>query len=263
MQAFAPLLSAFLGLASAEVVGSAVESVFLYEAADPGPQATFKVQQDSIFTRPAAPKTDPDETIALGGVFNKNWEADSFETPAGTVRLGTHFDAKGDAYLSVLLPHAQVATYYKYEAGMGAAWQVGNEVYEMDLDVSIFRSRTSNLVTVKRRSDGRQVYKRRIRDILLRTYPQGRTLDVAGREYKLFFSYGLLPGSPARTDTASYTVVLVTNVGTGGDLDYRSYIIPFDQLTGGAPVTYTLYGGVKLRLRARPVPDAELDVFLP
>lgn len=264
MRALAPLLSAFLGLSSAETVpGSAVESSFLYEPAAPDAKGAARLtQQDSVFVRPAAPRTDPDETIDLATVFNKNWEADSFMTGAGAAAVGTHFDANGDAYLSVLLPHAQVASYYKYEASMGAAWQVGNEVYEMDLDVSIFRSRTSNFIVVKRRSDGRTVFKRRIKEILLKTYPRGRIVLIGGREYRLFFSYGLLPGNPARTDMNSRSLVLVTNAGSHGDLDYRSYIIPFRDLEAGGIVSYTLYGGARLRLRARTAPP-ELDVFLP
>jgi len=265
MHALAAALTAFLGVASAEtVMGTAVESSYLYE---PNPFNTKGAErllaQDSVFTRPASPRTDPDVTVDLAAAFNKNWEADAFATVQGPARVGTHFDAKGDAYLSVLLPHAQVASYYKYEAGMGAAWQVGGEVYEMWLDVSIFRSRTSNYVMVRRRSDGRDVYKRRIKDILLRTYPKGTTLNVSGREYKVFFSYGLLPGNPGRTDMNSYSLVLVTNVGTGGDLDYRSYIIPFADLAAGGTVSYSLYGGTRVRLRARTSPAAELDVFLP
>lgn len=264
MRALAPLLVAVLGLpAAAEILGTAVESTLLFESASLGPNGSaIFTQQDSVFVRPAPPRADPDETVDLGAAFNKNWKADSFQTGAGEAGVGTQFDAKGDAYLSILLPHSQVASYYKYEAGMGAAWQVGNEVYEMWLDVSIFRARTSNYVMVKRRSDGKVVYKRRIKDILLRTYPQGRTLKVAGREYKLFFSYGLLAGNPARTDMSSYTLALVTNVGSGGDLDYRTYLIPFKDLDNGAIVSYSLYGGARVRLRARTTPP-ELDVFLP
>lgn len=264
MRALAPLLVAVLGLpAAAEVLGTAVPSSFLFEPSALGPNSSaIYAQQDSVFVRPAAPRSEPDETIELGTAFNKNWKADAFQTGEGEASVGTQFDAKGDAYLSILLPHSQVATYYKYEAGMGAAWQVGNEVYEMWLDVSIFRARTSNYVMVKRRSDGRVVYKRRIKDILLKTYPQGRTLKVAGREYKLFFSFGLVAGSPARTDVNSYTLALVTNVGTGADLDYRTYLIPFKDLDNGAIVSYSLYGGARVRLRARTSPP-ELDVFLP
>lgn len=265
MHALAALLTAFLGLCSAEgFEGTAIEASFLYEPADHGAFDVGPLAQDSVFVRPPPPppRTEPDDTVDLAAVFNKNWEADAFHTGEGPARVGTHFDAQGDAYLSVLLPHAQVATYFKYEAGMRAAWQVGNEVYEMWLDVSIFRSRTSNYVMVRRRSDGREVYKRRIKDILLKTYPKGRTLEVAGREYKVFFSYGLLPGSPARTDTNSYSLVLVTNAGSNGDLDYRSYIIPFKDLASGGTVSYALYGGVRVRLRARISPP-ELDVFLP
>lgn len=265
MRALAPLLIGVLGLpAAAEVLGTAYESSLLFESVSLGPNGAARLMtaQDSVFVRPSPLRPDPDETIDLSAAFNKNWEADSFQTAAGPAGVGTQFDAKGDAYLSILLPHSQVASYYKYEAGMGAAWQVGNEVYEMWLDVSIFRARTSNLIMVKRRSDGKVVYKRKIKDILLKTYPQGRTLKVAGREYKLFFSYGLLPGNPARTDMNSYSLALVTNVGSDGDLDYRTYLIPFKDLDNGAAVAYTLYGGARVRFRARTAPP-ELDVFLP
>ena len=260
MRLLAPLLSAFLGVSSAEM-GTAVESSFLYEPAI-FTEKGARLAQDSVFVRPNPPRAEPDETVDLGAVFNDNWRADAFATQGGPASVGTQFDAKGDAYFSVLLPHAQVASYYKYEAGMGAVWQVGGESYEMWLDVSIFRSRTSNFVMVKRLSDDRVVYKRRIKDILLKTYPQGRTTSIGGREYKLFFSYGLVPGSPARTDMNSYTLALVTNVGTNGDLDYRSYIIPFKDLASGNTVSYALYGGVRVRLRARTAPP-ELDIFLP
>lgn len=263
MRALATLMSAWLGVCSGETLaGSAVESSFLYEPALLQTKGAARLAQDSVFVRPGPPRSEPDETVDLNAVFNANWRADSFVTPEGTVAVGTQFDAAGDAYLSILLPHAQVATYYKYAAGMGAAWQVGRDVYEMWLDVSIFRSRTSNYVMVKRRSDGRVVFKRRIKEILLKTYPRGRTTAIGGREYKLFFSYGLMPGEPARTDMNSYSLSLVTNVGTHGDLDYRNYMIPFSDLEAGGIVSYTLYGGVRVRLRARTSP-AELDVFLP
>lgn len=261
MRLLAPLLSAFLGVSSAEM-GTVVESSFLFEPASVPSEGALRMTQDSVLVRPSPPKAEPDETVDLNAVFNENWRADAFPTADGPAAVGTQFDAKGDAYLSILLPHAQVASYYKYEAGMGATWQVGGEIYEMWLDVSIFRSRTSNVVMVSRRSDGRVVYKRRIKDILLRTYPQGRTTVIGGREYKLFFSYGLIPGDPARTDMTTYTLALVTNVGSGGDLDYRSYIIPFASLQAGGTVSYALYGGVRVRLRARTAP-AELDIFLP
>lgn len=261
MRLLAPVLSACLGVSSAEM-GTAVESSFLYEPAVFTEGASRLVQQDSVLVRPAPPRSEPDETVDLNAVFNDNWRADAFPTAAGPAAVGTQFDAKGDAYLSVLLPHAQVASYYKYEAGMGATWQLGGETYEMWLDVSIFRSRTSNFVMVKRQSDDRVVYKRRIKDILLKTYPQGRTTTIGGREYKLFFSYGLVPGNPARTDMNTYTLALVTNVGSGGDLDYRSYIIPFATLQPGGTVSFALYGGVRVRLRARTAPP-ELDIFLP
>ncbi|TBR25820.1 hypothetical protein EPO15_01460 [bacterium] len=264
MRSLAPLLTVFLGLAPARAaVGTAVESTFLFEPAEFASKgAEGLAQQDSVFVRPAPPSSEPDETLDLSAAFNKNWDADAFPTGEGPAMVGTQFDAKGDAYLSVTLPHAQVATYYKYEAGMSAAWQVGNEVYEMWLDVSIFRARTSNFVMVKRRSDGRTVYKRRIKEILLRTYPKGQTVSIGGREYKVFFSFSLIPGDPARTDVNNYTLALVTNVGSGGDLDYRTYLIPFRDLQGSGTVSYTLYGGERIRLRARTDPP-ELDVFVP
>ncbi|MBI5596599.1 MAG: hypothetical protein HY928_10965 [Elusimicrobia bacterium] len=212
--------------------------------------------------RPAGPTTEPSRVVALGDVFNKNWKADSFQTPDGPVSLGTHFDLRGNAFLSVVMPHAMMATLYKYELGMTGSWQAGGETYDLTLEVSIFRSRTNNYVTVKKRSDGRTVYRKRIREVLLKTFPRGEKVMVRGREYRLFFSHGVLGGSPARPDPNTYAVVLVTNIGDDSDSDYRSYILPYRDLEDGALVTYQLYEGYRVRLRALK-DTAELEIYIP
>lgn len=212
--------------------------------------------------RPAAPAAEPSQTVSLGDVYNKNWKADSYETPDGRVWFGTHFDLRGNAFLSVLMPHGMMSTLYKYEMGMNGSWQAGGETYDLTLEVSIFRSRTSNYVTVKRRSDGQKVYRKRIREILLKTYPLGQKVVVRGREYRLFFSHGVLGGSTGRPDPNTYAVVLVTNIGDDSDPDYRSYILPYKDLEGGGLVTYQLYEGSRIKLRA--VKDtAELEIYNP
>ena len=211
--------------------------------------------------RPASP-SEPSQVVALGDVYNKNWKADSYETPDGRVWFGTHFDLRGNAFLSVIMPHGMMATLYKYEMGMTGSWQAGGEIYDLSLDVSIFRSRTSNYVTVKRRSDGRTVYRKRIREILLKTFPLGQKLVVHGREYRLFFSHGVLGGSTGRPDPNTYAVVLVTNVGDDSEPDYRSYILPFRDLDGGGLVTYQLYEGARVKFRSLK-DTAELEIYIP
>ncbi len=212
--------------------------------------------------RPTPPRTDPDAVIRLGEVFNTNWKADSYYSAGGPVALGTQFDAEGNAYLSVLPPHAMVATYFEYKHGMRGSWEAGGETYDVSLDVSIFRERTANWVVIRRRHDRAVVYKRRIRELLLKTYPLGRPVTVAGREYRVFFSNGVLKGDPVRTDPENYTLALVTDVGEDGSLEYRTYIIPFSHLEGGAPATFELYDGRRVRLRALK-DTGELELYLP
>ncbi|MBI3298496.1 MAG: hypothetical protein HYZ75_10055 [Elusimicrobia bacterium] len=212
--------------------------------------------------RVAAVAGEPDAVVDLGAVFNKNWKAETHDTPGGPVALGTQFDAEGNTYLAVMAPHAMVATHYRYEAGMKGSWQAGGETYDLSLDVSIFRARTNNLVVIKRRSDGREVYRRKIRDVLLSTYPLGTAVTIAGREYRVFFGNGVLKGEPARADPASRTLCLVTDTGGGGEPDFRSYIIPFRALEGGGLTTYKLYDGARVKLRAR-VDAAELELYFP
>ena len=215
-----------------------------------------------VVVRPTPPRAGPDAVVQLGEVFNRNWKADSYQSADGPVWLGTQFDAEGNAYLSVLPPHAMVATYYEYKHGMRGSWEAGGEDYDVGLDVSIFRERTSNWVVIKRRRDRAVVYKRRIRELLLKTYPLGQSVRVAGREYRLFFSQGVLKGDPVRTDTQNYTLAMVTDVGQDGDLDYRTYIIPFSHLDGGGIATFELYDGRRVRLRALK-DTAELEIYLP
>lgn len=224
-------------------------------------QSSFPALLDTLF-RPTPPLGVPDETVALQDIFNKNWHADSYQTDDGPVVFGTQFDSEGDAYLSVLAPHAMVATFYKYEGGMRGSWEAGGTLYDLSLDVSIFRSRTNNYVVVRRRSDGRVVFKRRIREILLKTFPLGKPVNIDGREYRVFFGNGVIPGNPARTDTNSLSLCLVTNIGDGDSPDFQNYMIPFRDLEGGAVVSYRLYDGVRVRLRVSP-DRAELEIHLP
>ncbi|MDE2291237.1 MAG: hypothetical protein KGL53_04070 [Elusimicrobia bacterium] len=262
MKMLAPALLALALPAHAQVGGLPAPVAAGAEGALALPMLSIPAAATPIMLlRPAAPAAGPDATISLNDIFNRNWKAESYQTPAGPVWLGTHFDFNGDAYLSVLLPHAMVPVLYKYERGMGGTWEAGGETYQLSLDVSIFRSKTSNYVVVKRRSDGAKVYVRRIRDLLLSTYPLGRQMTIGGREYRLFFSHGVLHGNPAHIDTQSYALVFVTNADPNG-MDFRSYIIPFRDLDSGALVTYQLLDGAKVRLRAVKS-SGELQVYLP
>lgn len=215
-----------------------------------------------VVIRPAPPGEGPAATVQLGEVFNRNWKADSYESPDGPVSLGTQFDDEGNAYLSVLPPHAMVATYYEYKRGMRGSWAAGGETYDVNLDVSIFRERTSNWVVVRRRSDRAVVFRQRIRELLLKTYRLGRSVSVSGREYRLFFSHGVLRGDPVRTDPQSFTLALVTDIGEDGGLEFLTYIIPFSHLDGGGFVTFELYEGRRVRLRALKE-TGELEIYLP
>jgi len=207
----------------------------------------------------------PAYSVDLAGIVNRHWRhAGKFASPPGETFLSVHFNAKGDAYLSVLPPGWGDPLFYKFRKGMAGAWKFRNgDIYRVKLDVNIFRSKTSNYVVVKKDGVEEPVYKERIKTLLWQAYGAGEPVSLNGREYRLFYSNAIRkPGEnePERIIPDEFSIVLIHNAGDKDDPDIKNYMIPAKRIEGTAVVSYELYDGQKVGLRI-PAGTKTLELF--
>ncbi|MFC1679984.1 hypothetical protein ACFL2T_07230 [Elusimicrobiota bacterium] len=196
----------------------------------------------------------PDVTVDLKSIFNKHWKtADSYTSNGKKTYLSAHFDFKGEVYLSVLPPGWSKPLLYRFGAGMAGAWRVGEDVYRLKLDVSIFRNRTNNWIVITKDGDEKPIYKKRIRELLAVAYHAGRTTHIGNIPYQLYFSYATKGDKdPYRMAPRKFGIVLSYNTGDDKDHQYYNYIIDYDETKDGKTGYYLLYNGHKTAFRTRP-----------
>lgn len=206
-------------------------------------------------------------TVDLSAIEHASWRGgDRFASVPDYTYLSVHFDLEGNAYLSVLPPGWQSPLFYKFRKGMKGAWKFRNgHIYRVKLNVSIFRSRTSNYIEVRRDGVEDPVYKKRIREVLWLAHASGHPVIIGEREYRVYYSNAIAKvdgKEPARIVPDQHCVVLITNKGSKDDADFESYIIPRKDIESENVATYELLNKQKVGLRIPP--DSQtLEFFAP
>ena len=194
---------------------------------------------------------EADAAVYLPGIKDRHWtRADAFGGGEDRHFVSAHFDAQGNAYLSLMAVGWRAPLFYRFERDMNGQWEWNASRYSMDLDVSIWRARLNNIVRVRREGEEEPVYARRISDILRRAYLAGERLVLGYGEYRIFFSNEIEPSrSPARIIPLRQSVVFVKDLGTPDSPDYRRTIQPLSELEDGEWVRRPLPDGRTVFLR--------------
>jgi uncharacterized protein YdeI (BOF family) len=192
----------------------------------------------------AAYSAAPDDArVALAGLVDRHWtQTDWFDDAAGRTFVAGTLDLNGDGWLAVTAP-GRAAFLVKIERGMSAAWSAGGRSYKLDLDVSIFRPRLSNVLEIRDAAAGGTVWRRRIVDLFQKTYDAGRAVVIGGRPYRLFLSRMPGSGSPASPSSRIGLCLIYDQLdGSGAHDQYDFYRYPLEALQGVALVV-RLYAG--------------------
>jgi hypothetical protein len=188
--------------------------------------------------------TPPDDaSVALTGLLDRHLTtADGFDDAAGRTFLAVTLDFTGDGWLAVT-PPGRATMYVKIERGMSATWSARGRSYSLDLNVNIFRPKLNNIFEIK--SSGATIWRRRIIDILQKTFEAARPVVIGGRAYRLFLAR--MPDRASRPAVASDKrgVCLIYDQldGAGRHDQYDPYGFPLESLERGAPLAVQLYGG--------------------
>lgn len=194
---------------------------------------------------------EADAAVYLPGIKDRHWtRADAFGGGEDRHFVSAHFDAQGNAYLSLMAAGWRAPLFYRFERDMNGQWEWNASRYSMDLDVSIWRARLNNIVRVRREGEDEPVYARRISDILRRAYLSGERLILGYGEYRIFFSNEIEASrSPARIIPLRQSVVFVKDLGTPDSPDYRRTIQPLSELEDGEWVRRPLPDGRTVFMR--------------
>lgn len=186
-------------------------------------------------------QADDSQTVALAPLLDRHLAiTDSYRGAGGVTLVSGTLDLAGDGYLAVTPPGGAVKL-IKLERGMAGTWVDGVHAYRVSLSVSIFRPRLANFIQIRDASTGQIVWEKRILELFRLTYRAGEPVNLAGRPYRLFYS--------ARPDLG---LCFIYDEVVDGAHDYKFYMVPVRQLQGAAPVSYRMYGGDAVRLRASP-----------
>lgn len=181
------------------------------------------------------------QTVSLAPLLDRHLPTtDSFQGAGGRTMVAGTLDLAGDGFLAVTPPGA-AARFIKLERGMSGSWNDGARSYRVSLSVNIFRPRLANFIQIRDLSTGALVWERRISELFRLTYRAGEPVNLAGRPYRLFYSAKPTLG-----------LCFIYDDNSGGNHDYKFYMVPLDQITGAAPASYRMFGGDVVRLHASP-----------
>ncbi len=188
-----------------------------------------------------APAPVEGQTVALAPLLDRHLAiTDFFVGAGGKTLIGGTLDANGDGYLAVT-PPGVAPRFIKLERNMSGTWSDGVHTYQVSLSINIFRPRLANYIVIKDTVTGLTVWEKRINELFRLTYRAGEPVNLAGRPYRLFYS--------ARP---TFGLCFIYDDTSGGAHDYKFYMVPMDQIRGGAPTSYKMFGGdvVKLHVSA-------------
>ena len=195
----------------------------------------------------------PDTTsVQLAPLIDRHWRAsESFNDREGITFLAGTLDLANDGYLSVITPCGHTM-FVKIERGMSGRWTCRTRSYEVKLDVSIFRSRYSNVIQIRDSSTKLMVWERKINELFRATYAAGEPVVLAGRPYSMFYSH--LPDPAFRPAVASsrlgFAFIFEESIDGGRDVEYKRYLVAADLVQEPAPVPFRLYAGDLVKFQA-------------
>lgn len=196
----------------------------------------------------------PQARVRLSEIRDQYWKrTDGIGSGAERIYLSAHFDLQGEAYVSVLGAGWESPYLYKLERGMDGYWEHHGVRYRIQLDVSIWRSRTNNIIEVYREGVNAPVYSSRIVDLLAKAFATGQPVRLGGKDYRLFYSCSVdASQSPAEPDRGRPAVLLAEDVGERGEHEFNNYIFPASGISRMSVSRYALSNGQTIGMKLSP-----------
>lgn len=209
--------------------GTAVSSGFSIERAVPF-QSALPAQE------PAPVKVD------IKSILNRTWtNADAMGEGPDKVFLSGQIDLDGNPYLSVFAPSWPSPRFFPIKRGMAGSWTLNKADYSVSLNVSIFRKRLNNYIVIDKSGSGK-VLEIRIGELFLATDKAGQDVSLGGQAYRIFYTNNVdTSKDPMVADPDNYGFCFVHDAGSGGEHDFKFYLIARKDIVGKGPVSYKMF----------------------
>lgn len=198
----------------------------------------------AVFPSPLALEAarGPAFRLELGPITNRQWR--SAVKLAGGIALSGQFDRFREPYVAVLLPNAEKPVFYKltYNLPWGNLGALRAPGGTLALSISLKSTVEQSNHLVIEDGDGRILYDRPMRDLMIATVESGVPVQIKGVLYHVFFGNDIDPasGSPA-APSPEKVAAFVREYHLDGYREFRVYMVPACAITGRKPVFYPFF----------------------